>query len=1836
MKITLEFTRASDAGDPYGFRFEAQHYIRRLASGERESASFPWSQELLEALAALREPGVDPELVQRLGDVLQEFVRATGWRAEEQRINEALARGEEVIVDLRSTAAELYLLPWELLTLRGSGRHLGALNDTLVRYGWPGSRCTPPRDPARDDEGGVLLVWSAAGGLIPTTEHVEAVARATTRGRARFDPRSTDEGGDVLVNASLERLAEVLEQAARGERRRVDMLHVLCHVNNVYSLGFDVAGGDDPKEVDAIDPARLRQLLAKHADQIRAVVLCACDSGGAGAPGDHLGSVAQNLHRAGIELVIASRLPLSIRGSIVFTRALYDALLVQLRSLERAFVHARQELTRVHAGTLDWASMQLYAHADRGDDTRPLIIRPYRGLLPFTEKHSRFFHGREAECSEILGDLRALEEAGAPRLLVVAGASGTGKSSVVHAGAVPELVGDDDLREPEEAAVDVETLRRTAVLQVESLVRATGDEGFGRALAELRRPASASRQSRGAWDIRTIRPGAAPVETLEACLRERADSRRDLLLIVDQFEELFTQTAEPSARERFARRLWTLAGARASGRRVYCLLTIRVDFLGHCGQLVLDEDGTRLDRVAYDERHRVFVAQMGPEQLLRAIETPAQQVGLQLQEGLARRILADVGEEPGALPLLQYTLDRLWQERRGRVLELASYEAMGGLVGALERRAEELVEQLDPIERRQARRLFTNLVAVSDDQVSDTRRPAELAALRELDPAEGAAAAFDRVVERFVDARLLVRGEQGGEAVVEVAHEAILRKWKRLRVWLSEDRDKLAALRELESWLAPWRKHGSLLEGNQLAFATRVRGRHPHDITRDVAELIDTSAAAAEALERRKRRNVQLIVAASVATVALMAVLSAVIYRWYLDSMDLQAAHKLASEQAERARVDALDSLYLGTARLLTEDPTRAAAWLREVKHPGELRGWISLANHALQQPVASTVLTPGASEISAHVGTRRLLTRSNSRGFANIAQQDRAGEKVARVWPLPGLEPDDRLRLSDDGERVLILPREGDRVTSVLIGEERRVHAAAVVPQSARVHPDGARVLLRARDEPNQMVLWDSRTGARIRRFTASAEVQDARFLDEGARVLIRDAREYSLWSVDDLSAAPRRIPGRPCAGGERVVVTVDADPRTALVFQLNASADGPARQISHSRPVTSCAVLDGAPDHVVIRRAELLQLRSLELARGYTRDLVGVPSTRGESTLLVGAHLVHSGVHRSRVDGPDSRRFALHDLSKNTRKDELLETPDELREFECHEAPFAIADADPSTSNDGAAIACNGPDALTMWRVGERPTRVERYRGALISRREAPLDLVLRDGFYAELRSSAAGEEDPGVRVHAGSALKSVTFPRGDAGVITSSAAAIRMWGDPMTQRLARRLSSRCPVRALEFSRSEPGQLWINTGCMNEPATRWDIGGDARPVSAYATRLSPAGDWMLALDVDGGASILRADGATVPLQDVEALKLNAGNTIGDWAISPDGQFIAIAGYAWASADGQAVVKAAGGWGPVLSERALVQIEDDALVLRRLIGGTAAPQVLAADRRGLEDITISRDGSRLLARRGDDYLIWSLDGAKPSAPRTLARQGTSAPRLSSDGRWLLADGATDSAPSQLVTWRARLDGADGAPVLEPQRSRALAIKRVSGEADVIAVVDSSGLQLRVAPLADEARGGGRLTDTARFDAVLFSETTERFATHAENGLLRVWEPDGSLIESFHYAHRPARWSFNADGSQLAVWAPAEPQVVRVFELDVGRLERALWDATTLCPSVEARMKYLGGARVDAITAQSLCRSRVGRLVDPYQQTREIREAGERAAQTENRGAEARPPIREE
>ncbi|MCA9661799.1 MAG: CHAT domain-containing protein, partial [Myxococcales bacterium] len=494
---------------------------------------------------------------------------------------------------------------------------------------------------------------------------------------------------------------------------------------------------DDGAGAQTIDPGSLRRLLGRFAGMLRLVVFAACESADPGAaPGlSSLGSLTQVIHRAGVAAVIGARVPLAVDASITFTRALYRGLAVELRSLEEAVLEARRELAQT-PGEIAWATLQLYSRAADGEDSRPLIVRPYRGLLAFEPRHRRLLFGRDRESAEIRDDLRRLETSGRPQLLVVAGASGTGKSSVVLGGFVPALL------EEREPVWSWERLRPGP--SPLCALAAAASRLKGEAVADA--PAAIFAALRG-W--------------------REAHPERALLLVVDQLEELFTQGSAAAEREAFARLLWRLASERRWPVAIIC--TIRVDFVGRCGEIAVDDDDRRLDRVAYDEDHRIFIAR-GDRGLLReVIERPAAAVGLSFEPGLVERILDDVAGEPGALPLLGHALDLLWAHRSGRVLTLAVYREIGEISGALSRHADTIVDALSDEERAQARRLLVRLVSASGTLDARARLP-----LRRLRPAGASAAIFDAALRRLTAGRLLVLrdAEEGAQNRAESADKA--------------------------------------------------------------------------------------------------------------------------------------------------------------------------------------------------------------------------------------------------------------------------------------------------------------------------------------------------------------------------------------------------------------------------------------------------------------------------------------------------------------------------------------------------------------------------------------------------------------------------------------------------------------------------------------------------------------------------------------------------------------------------------------------------------------------------------------------------------------------------------------------------------------------------------------------------------------------------------------------------------------------------------------------------------------------------------------------------------
>ncbi|MCG8418178.1 MAG: CHAT domain-containing protein [Proteobacteria bacterium] len=366
LSIEFEFARTDTPDDPYAFRFGPQSYALRTREGGRKQMDLDWTDELLGELEALREPNCDPAVIQRLAHTLQTFVEPAGWSWLARDIADAVQRAQPVRITVRSAAAELYTLPWGLLSLEGSGQCVGELPGVLVRYEWPDTRTAPIKQDTANRPGRVLVAWSDAAGAVPADQHIAAIDEACRRGNIAFESDR-----DVVPHTSIGKLADALDRAIQ-EGRPVSMLHILCHGGAVgQTAGLMLDDERSGRGAVAVDAWRLRQLLAPYASTLRLIVIAACES----AQASRFDSVAQALHRVGFQAVVGSRFLLSVQGSIHLTETLYQEMLAKRSSLEQAFLHARSRLAR-NTTRLDWASLQLYARQADGDETNLLSAAP--------------------------------------------------------------------------------------------------------------------------------------------------------------------------------------------------------------------------------------------------------------------------------------------------------------------------------------------------------------------------------------------------------------------------------------------------------------------------------------------------------------------------------------------------------------------------------------------------------------------------------------------------------------------------------------------------------------------------------------------------------------------------------------------------------------------------------------------------------------------------------------------------------------------------------------------------------------------------------------------------------------------------------------------------------------------------------------------------------------------------------------------------------------------------------------------------------------------------------------------------------------------------------------------------------------------------------------------------------------------------------------------------------------------------------------------------------------------------------------------------------------------
>ncbi len=444
------------------------------------------------------------------------------------------------------------------------------------------------------------------------------------------------------------------------------------------------------------------------------------------------------------------------------------------------------------------------AASARQEDAPIPGVAPYKGLLFFDEADADLFFGREALTAHLVDRVNRLTDS-RPRLLAVVGASGSGKSSVVRAGLAVAL------------------------------------KRVGR-------------------DTRVFTPTAQPMKILEANLCRPNANGAPILVIVDQFEEVFTLCRDEAARAEFIEKL--LDAANAPNNHTAVVLVLRADFYSHCAQYPQLRQAIAVQQE--------YIGQMASEELRRAIEEPAKHGNWEFEPGLVDLILHDIGagaahdQEPGALPLLSHALLATWERRRGRTFTLEGYRASGGVRGAIAETAESVfTDQFDQTQQRFARDIFLRLTELGEG-TEDTRRRA---ALTELVPRVEQAAQLRAVLNTLADARLVSLGEDSAE----VAHEALIREWSRLREWLSQNREGLRLHRHLTEAAQAWSKlnrdEGELYRGARLAQALEWAEAHPDDLNGLEREFLDASRQARERqiAEREAQRQRDLIAAQKLA-----------------------------------------------------------------------------------------------------------------------------------------------------------------------------------------------------------------------------------------------------------------------------------------------------------------------------------------------------------------------------------------------------------------------------------------------------------------------------------------------------------------------------------------------------------------------------------------------------------------------------------------------------------------------------------------------------------------------------------------------------------------------------------------------------------------------------------------------------------------------------------------------------------------------------------------------------------------------------------------------------------
>ncbi len=706
-------------------------------------------------------------------------------------------------------------------------------------------------------------------------------------------------------------------------------------------------------------------------------------------------------------------------------------------------------------------------------------------------------------------------------------------------------------------------LRRVAARRFVAIV---GPSGSGKSSLARAGVIAAARRGdvAGVKNTVLITPGPDPLGALEAA---NPDDPAELL-VVDQLEEAFTLCDDESRRARFFDEVLD--------RRGKTVVSLRADFFGHCA--------------AYEElaaevsANNVLLGPMTQNEMQRAIEEPARAKGLQLEPGLVELVLRDAAGEPGSLPLLSHALMETWARRDGRTLTLAGYRNAGGVRGAVARTAEERFEGATEVEQSLLRRTFLRLTEPGEG-TQDTRRRVPL---RELAAGPEVAATMDGLLARLVQARLVTVDEGS----VQVAHEALIREWPRLRGWLNEDRESLRLHRHLtrsaQAWEAMERDPGELYRGARLAAALDWAGEGA-ELSVEERAFLDASRTEQERelseVRRRARRLRAMLVAAAVALViAIAAGVLAYVQRSHArHSATVAQAGRLAAQSRETASTHPDLALLLALeAGRLDDSVESRSALLGALEHASWVRAWLQ----GFASPVNATAFSPDGRLLATTTqdGTTLWDTRTwrasgppvgssqggwegvdfspdgrtlaIAGGKGRVELWDVASRKEVRELRDPAAVPSQPMlsavRYSPDGSVIAAGAQETNHVTLWDAASGRVIGRPITVKppgtggaQAISFSPDSKRIAVPG--APGTVGIWEVATGHRVGKAVAigSDEVEETIFTDDG-RTLVASDDSGSVAFVDIGTGRPIR---RPLSVGSQIAGALDLSPDGRLL---------------------------------------------------------------------------------------------------------------------------------------------------------------------------------------------------------------------------------------------------------------------------------------------------------------------------------------------------------------------------------------------------------------------------------------------------------------------------------------------------------------------------------------------------------------------------------------------------------------------------------------------------------------------------------------------------------------